>query len=124
MNAIVVGYHPWQVAIFQTVASSEKICPSAECRSTGRYSASFVIALFRCPYGLEIFHIRCMRLERETDVMGHSRMFGKNLDRGYPCVLGESRRDRHPHPLDNVVFRMSGNIKCRAPNDDIGPNHP
>ncbi|PYS09941.1 MAG: hypothetical protein DMG17_25825 [Acidobacteria bacterium] len=56
--------------------------------------------------------------------MCNSRIFGTNLDGGYPGVFGESGRESDPHPFDHIVFRLSGNLKRRPLNNDVGPDHP
>src|SRR5262249_31359496 len=93
-------------------------------RPRGWNSGSLIIALLRRPYRLEVFRIGSVRLEGYTHVMCDSRVFGTNLDSGYPCVFGESGRDHDPHPFNDIVFRLSGNLERRSLNNDVGPDHP
>ena len=124
VDTVVIGNHSGQVAILQTIASCQKVCSSAECRPRGWNSGSFIIALLRRPHRIEVFCVGSVRLEGHTHVMCNSRMFGTNLDGGYPCVFGESGRDREPHPFNHIVFRLSGNLERRSLNNNVGPDHP
>ena len=117
--AVIGGRIAGQIAVLGHASETAAGSGWAEGRHFPWKRASFIVTRFVLPYRIKILDVRVVGIKTETDMVGHSRVLGFDLNRSDPGVLLEPGRNGDGHPFDYVVLRVGRNIIGWSFDDDI-----